>query len=41
MVALCAIHVEKINYTLLEKRTRLIFYTAWEIVNREERLSLK
>ena len=33
--------VEKINYTLLEKRTRLIFYTAWEIVNREERLSLK
>ena len=33
--------VEKINYALLEKRTRLIFYTAWEIVNREERLSLK
>ena len=32
--------VEKINYALLEKRTRLIFYTAWEIVNREERLSL-
>ena len=33
--------VEKINYTLLEKRTRLIFHTAWEIVNREERLTLK
>jgi Zn-dependent M28 family amino/carboxypeptidase len=33
--------VEKINYALLEKRTRLIFHTAWEIVNREERLSLK
>jgi len=32
--------VEKINYALLEKRTRLIFHTAWEIVNREERLSL-
>ena len=33
--------VEKINYALLEKRTRLIFHTAWEIVNREERLNLK
>lgn len=33
--------VEKINYALLEKRTRLIFHTAWEIVNREERLILK
>ena len=33
--------VEKINYSLLEKRTRLIFHTAWEIVNREERLTLK
>lgn len=33
--------VEKINYALLEKRTRLIFHTAWEIVNREERLTLK
>ena len=33
--------VEKINYDLLEKRTRLIFHTAWEIVNREERLTLK
>jgi Zn-dependent M28 family amino/carboxypeptidase len=33
--------VEKINYTLLEKRTRLIFHTAWEIANREERLTIK
>ena len=33
--------VEKIEYELLEKRTRLIFYTAWEIVNRDSRLQLK
>jgi Zn-dependent M28 family amino/carboxypeptidase len=33
--------VEKIEYDLLEKRTRLIFHTAWEIVNRDERLRLK
>ena len=33
--------VEKIEYALLEKRTRLIFYTAWEIANREDRLRLK
>lgn len=29
---------EKINYELLAKRTRLIFYTAWEIVNRDDML---
>ncbi len=29
---------DKINYKMLEKRTRLIFYTAWEIANREARL---
>ena len=29
---------DKINYDLLENRTRLIFYTAWEIANRAERL---
>ncbi|WP_149276400.1 M28 family peptidase [Pareuzebyella sediminis] len=29
---------DKINYDLLENRTRLIFYTAWEIANRDERL---
>jgi hypothetical protein len=29
---------DKINYDLLENRTRLIFYTAWEIANRPGRL---
>lgn len=29
---------DKINYDLLENRTRLIFYTAWEIANRDERV---
>ncbi len=33
--------VEKIEYDLLEKRTKLIFHTAWEIANRDERLKLK
>ncbi len=28
---------EKINYDLLAKRAQLIFYTAWEIANREKR----
>ena len=31
---------EKINYDLLTKRTKLIFYTAWEIANRTERLKV-
>lgn len=30
--------VEKINYDLLENRTRLIFYTAWEVANRDQRV---
>ncbi|ROH99636.1 M28 family metallopeptidase [Chryseobacterium daecheongense] len=30
--------VEKIDYALLEKRTQLIFATAWEIANRENRI---
>lgn len=30
--------VEKIDYSLLEKRTQLIFATAWEIANRENRI---
>jgi hypothetical protein len=30
----------KIEYDLLAKRTKCIFYTAWEIANREERLKL-
>ncbi len=29
---------DKINYDLLENRTRLIFYTAWEIANRDQRV---
>ena len=31
---------DKINYELLSKRTRLIFYTAWNLANREERIKL-
>lgn len=26
---------DKINYEMLEKRTRLVFHTAWEVANRE------
>ena len=29
---------DKINYEILAKRTQLIFYTTWEIANREERI---
>ncbi|SDR84971.1 Peptidase family M28 [Polaribacter sp. KT25b] len=29
---------DKINYELLENRTRLVFYTAWEVANRETRI---
>ena len=29
---------DKIEYDLLESRTRLIFYTAWNIANRDERI---
>ena len=29
---------DKINYELLQKRTQLIFYTTWEIANREKRI---
>ena len=29
---------DKINYNLLEKRARLVFYTAWEMANRNEML---
>ena len=31
---------DKIDYEVLEKRTRLIFYTAWELANREDRIKL-
>jgi len=30
--------VEKINFPLMEKRARMVFYTAWEMANREEML---
>lgn len=29
---------DKINYDLLQKRTRLVFSTAWELANREQRI---
>ncbi len=29
---------DKINYPLLEKRTRLVFFTAWEMANRNDML---
>ncbi|WP_298759174.1 M28 family peptidase [uncultured Psychroserpens sp.] len=29
---------DKIEYDLLENRTRLVFYTAWEVANRDARL---
>nr|WP_299067610.1 M28 family peptidase [uncultured Allomuricauda sp.] len=29
---------DKINYDLLENRTRLVFYTAWEVANRENKV---
>lgn len=29
---------DKINYDLLENRTRLIFHTAWELANRKDRV---
>ncbi|MCX7548303.1 M28 family peptidase [Xanthomarina sp. F1114] len=29
---------DKIRYDLLENRTRLIFYTAWELANRDQRI---
>ena len=32
--------VEKINFDQLQKRTLLVFYTAWEIANRAERLKI-
>ncbi|MDV7188107.1 M28 family metallopeptidase [Lutibacter sp. TH_r2] len=29
---------DKINYNLLAKRTQLVFYTAWELANREQKV---
>lgn len=31
---------DKIDYDLLENRTRLVFYTAWELANRETRITV-
>jgi len=31
---------DKIDYDLLAKRTKFIFYTAWELANREERIKV-
>jgi len=31
---------DKINYDLLENRTRLIFHTAWEVANRENKVAV-
>lgn len=33
--------IEKINFEKIEKISRLIFHTAWEVANRPERLALK
>lgn len=32
--------IDKIEFELMEKRTRLVFYTAWEIANRERRIAV-
>ena len=32
--------VEKIDYPLLSRRARLVFYTAWEVANRDEKLKV-
>ncbi len=31
---------DKIRYDLLQKRTQLVFYTAWELANRDKRIAL-
>jgi Zn-dependent M28 family amino/carboxypeptidase len=32
--------VDKINFSILETRAKLVFYTAWELANREERIKV-
>lgn len=32
--------IEKIDFKTMEKRAKLVFYTGWEIANREERLKV-
>jgi hypothetical protein len=29
---------DKINYDIMEKRARLVFYTAWDMANRNDML---
>jgi hypothetical protein len=32
--------VSKIDFAAMEKRTRLVFYTAWELANRDKRITI-
>lgn len=32
--------IEKIEFELMEKRTKLVFHTAWEVANRDESISV-
>ena len=32
--------IDKIEFEILTNRTKLIFHTAWEIANREDRISV-
>jgi Zn-dependent M28 family amino/carboxypeptidase len=32
--------IDKINFEQLQKRTQLVFYTAWEIANRKDRIAV-
>jgi Zn-dependent M28 family amino/carboxypeptidase len=32
--------VDKIEFPILEKRARLVFHTAWELANRDERITV-
>ena len=32
--------IGKINFELMEKRARLVFYTAWELANRTDRIKV-
>ena len=32
--------IEKINFPVMKKRADLVFYTAWEIANRDERVKV-
>ena len=32
--------IEKINFPVMQKRALLVFYTAWELANRDERVKV-